>query len=104
MGGALVADDRVDLSCADGRLIAARPATLPQLIEARGIGLLRADGPEWAEVVLVADLGAAPDARLPVPQTITFLGLALPRIAIGGLAHGPAAVRQYILSGAGPEA
>lgn len=97
IGGVLVADDRVDLLRQGGRLIASRPPGLPRLIEARGIGLLPAAGPDQAEVVLVADLGAPPAARLPASATIDLLGLALPRVAIAGLAHGPAALRQYIL-------
>jgi HPr kinase/phosphorylase len=99
MGGGLVADDRVDLHRQGAALIASRPSSLPALIEARQIGLIPAAGPTSAAVALVADLAPADPARLPETRTFTLLGVSLPLIRIGGLWHGPAAVRQYILAG-----
>ena len=41
-GGRLVADDQVCLHEAGDTIVATRPASLPALIEARGVGLLNA--------------------------------------------------------------
>lgn len=72
-GARLVADDRVDLRVAPGGLLAAAPAAVAGLIEARGVGLLRAD--PMAEVLLAyaVDLDVAPASRMPQRREISFL-------------------------------
>lgn len=80
----LVADDRVFLEAAAGRLLARPAETLAGLIEVRGVGLLRLPHEPSAVVGLVVDL-AAPDAqRLPeAPQRKAEIsGVALPRLAV----------------------
>lgn len=99
LGAGLIADDRVALRVHGRHLIAHRPATLPRLIEARHIGLLHADGPDQAPLMLACDLGAGEDQRMPPARSITFLGIDLPLLRIAGLPHGPQALRQYILHG-----
>ncbi len=78
-GWRLVADDRVVLATAGGRLLASAPPVLAGLIEVRGLGIM----PEptvAAPVALALDLAAAPD-RLPDPQYRSWHGVAVPVVA-----------------------
>jgi HPr kinase/phosphorylase len=75
LGAALVADDRVVLERRGGALVARAPVALAGLIEARGVGILRAPAVPEAPVALVVDLDRAPAARMPQPQTITYHGI-----------------------------
>ncbi len=52
----LVSDDRVIISCEDGRLIVKPPTSIAGLIEVRGIGLISCAHIASAELKLVADL------------------------------------------------
>ncbi len=82
----LVADDRVLLEAADGRLLARPPAALAGLLEVRGLGIRRMPYEPVAVIGLVVDL-AAPDAeRLPPPQSrrTELGGVMLPRLAVAG--------------------
>lgn len=58
-GNRLVADDRVVLTTAAGRLVAAPPPALAGLIEVRGQGILRQDHVSSADIALVVDLEPA---------------------------------------------
>jgi HPr kinase/phosphorylase len=80
-GGALVADDRVELRRRGDALVARAPARLAGLIEARGIGLLRVQPLPEAVVVLAVDLDRSPAARMPQRQTITYLGTSVELIS-----------------------
>ena len=88
-GCGLVADDRVELRAEGPRLLARAPDALKGLIEARGVGLLRAEALAEAEIVLLADLDAEEAERLPAFRAEAILGVALPtlrRPAAGGFA------------------
>ena len=74
LGAGLIADDRVMIGIRDGRLEAWAPEPIAGLIEARGVGLLRAPAEAAAEVVLAVDLDRAPAARMPQCGRITYLG------------------------------
>ena len=79
----LVADDRVHLSPAAGRLLA-RPATaLAGLVEMRGVGIVRVAYEPCAVVGIVVDLGASPE-RLPAAEhrRTVIEGITLPRLAV----------------------
>jgi len=80
----LVADDRVHLETAGGRLLARPAAALAGLIEVRGVGLLRVAHEPSAIVGLVVDLAAADAARLPEPdkRKTNIDGIVLPRLAV----------------------
>jgi HPr kinase/phosphorylase len=80
----LVADDRVHLETAGGRLLARPAAALAGLIEVRGVGLLRVAHEPSAIVGLVVDLAAADAARLPEPgkRKTDIDGIFLPRLAV----------------------
>ncbi len=80
----LVADDRVHLESAGGRLLARPAETLAGLIEVRGAGLLRVLHEASAVVGLVVDLAAAAPSRLPDPaqRKTEIEGISLPRLAV----------------------
>jgi serine kinase of HPr protein (carbohydrate metabolism regulator) len=80
----LVADDRVELEAAHGRLLVRPPAPLAGLIEVRGLGIRPVTHEPVAVVGLLVDL-AAPDAgRMPEPaaQSGEIAGVTLPRLAV----------------------
>ena len=79
----LVADDRVHVTAAHGRLIARPPSPLAGLIEVRGLGIRRFPYEEIAVVSMVVDL-AAQSPRLPDgPEAwATVEGIRLPRLAV----------------------
>ncbi|RAK59343.1 HPr kinase/phosphorylase [Phenylobacterium hankyongense] len=71
-----VADDRTLLWVCDGRLFGRAPDSLRDLIEARGVDILRLNALPLSEVVLVARAGTP--ERLPEPQFVERLGVRLP--------------------------
>jgi HPr kinase/phosphorylase len=80
----LVADDRVHLEAAGGRLLARPAAALAGLIEVRGVGLLRMAHEPSAVVGFVVDLTAADATRLPAPdqRKADIDGILVPRLAV----------------------
>jgi HPr kinase/phosphorylase len=80
----LVADDRVHLVPAGGRLLVRPVEALTGLIEVRGVGLLRLPHEPSAVVGLVIDLAATDAQRLPEPdrRKTEISGIALPRLAV----------------------
>ena len=98
-GCALVADDRVVLRRVGPDLLASCPDPLRGLIEARGIGLLRADPCETARVVAVVDLDQQETERLPSFRDTKILEIALPYLAKTDMTDFPAAILQYLKGG-----
>jgi HPr kinase/phosphorylase len=98
-GAQLVADDRTDITVQDGTLIASAPATLRGLIEARGVGILRADPVPHAPLVLVVDLGQQETDRLPPRRSVTISGIALDLVLGSQQDHFPASVLCYLKGG-----
>lgn len=98
-GAALVADDRVCLTRIAGQVIASAPQSIAGLIEARGVGILRADTLASAPVVLVADLDRAETDRLPHPRTTILLGCKLPLLFRVDAPHFAPALMQYLKAG-----
>jgi HPr kinase/phosphorylase len=78
----LVADDRVHLQAAGGRLLVRPDAALAGLIELRGVGILRRDYEACAVVGLAVDLAAADAERLPEGDQTVVEGIAIPRLAV----------------------
>ena len=80
----LVADDRVRIFAAGGRLLAAAPETILGMIEIRGLGVRRVDCEKLALVGLVVELDAKDGARLPEASAgeTEILGVKLPRLAV----------------------
>jgi len=80
----LVADDRVLIEAAHGRLLARPAATLAGLIEVRGLGIRRVPYESAAVIGAVVELAAADARRLPEPSSgqIEIAGIKLPRLAV----------------------
>lgn len=103
-GADLVADDRVILTAAAKGVTAAAPKTIAGLIEARGIGLLRAaqaEGP--VEVRLAVDLAHDESERLPPERTITVMGQRVPLLRRVAAPHFAAALILFLKSGRLPQ-
>lgn len=99
LGARLVADDRTDITREDGVLIARAPATLRGLIEARGLGILRADPLDAVPLVLAVDLGQPETERLPPRRSVTILGTALDLVLGSQQDHFPASILCYLEGG-----
>jgi HPr kinase/phosphorylase len=95
----LVSDDRTDVTLRDGALEATAPDAIEGRIEARGVGLLRADAVKSARLVLAVDLAHLESARLPQPRHYPVLGIGLPLLHRVESAHFPAAILQYLKAG-----
>jgi HPr kinase/phosphorylase len=80
-GAALVADDRVLVERRGAALVARAPETIAGMIEARGVGILRLPAVPEAPLVLAVDLDRRPEARMPHPATITYLGVSIELIS-----------------------
>ena len=83
---ALVADDRVVLAAAHGRLLASVPDGIAGLMEVRGEGVIRRPWVSPVVVDLVVDLAPAEACpRLPLTdedQRVAVAGVSLPRLFI----------------------
>jgi HPr kinase/phosphorylase len=79
----LVADDRVHVAAAHGRLIARAPANLAGLLEIRGIGIHRLPYEPMAVLRLVVDLETAAERMPQAAATEAEIeGVRLPRLAV----------------------
>lgn len=99
LGAQLVADDRTELRREGDQVIADVPAAIRGLIEARGVGILRADPAGATPLALVIDMNRIEQDRLPVPRSTALLGRRLPLLAAVEAPHFPAAVLQMLARG-----
>ena len=100
LGARLVSDDRTLVTATPQGLVASCPSdAIRGLIEARGIGLLRADPLDQVPVALVVDLGQVETHRLPPPRHITMLGATLPLLHRPQTDAFPAALMVYLSQG-----
>jgi HPr kinase/phosphorylase len=99
LGAGLIADDQTCLMPDGDAVIASAPASLPPLIEARGIGLLHVDLHPPAPLAGVVDLDLAPPARLPPPGTCDILGRRIPLIPGQVGPHLAPALLQFLKTG-----
>lgn len=95
-GADLVADDRTELWRLGDQVLAASPAALRGLIEARGIGILRVPAAERAEITLIVDLDLRECNRLPPLRHMTVLGTRVPLVHGAENAHLAPALLQYL--------
>ncbi len=97
----LVADDRVLLTAAHGRVIATAPSPLAGLIEVRGVGPLAVPHLSQAVIGLVIDLSAPDAARVvPLPLSVIQLeGVSVPRLPLSNGWEGVSQVRDLLRSG-----
>ena len=79
-GFRLVADDRVLLWSAGGRLYGRAPDILAGQIEVRGRGIVQVAPLAFSEITLRVQLG--PSERLPDPECAPFLGVQIPQVRI----------------------
>ncbi|RYH04327.1 serine kinase [Salipiger sp. IMCC34102] len=98
LGAVLVADDMVLLSRQGDRVIAGCPPAGRGLIEARGLGLLRATPAPPVPLSHVVDLGPA-GARLPPHRQVTILGCDLPLHRCPGGLESAGALMQLMRAG-----
>lgn len=98
-GGQLVADDRVVLTRIQDQLVASCPPQIRGLIEARGMGLLRATPAEPTLVACVIDLDQTEQDRLPHPREFTVNGITIPLFyRVDGI-HFASAISQFLRCG-----
>ncbi len=98
-GAALVSDDRTEIRREGSQVIAGAPAALSGLIEARGVGILKAAPAGETPLALVVDLGVTETERLPPRRSKILLGVSLPLLHNTGTAAFPAAILQYMREG-----
>lgn len=94
LGASLVSDDQVALTMQTGEVIADAPQALRGLVEARGIGLLRADTAGAVPIRYVVDLGQTEIARLPEHEFVQVLRQTVPLLRGAGLPNLAAALMQ----------
>ncbi|MCA0425335.1 MAG: HPr kinase/phosphatase C-terminal domain-containing protein [Proteobacteria bacterium] len=80
---ALIGDDRIHLTCADGRLVARGHSAIRGLLEVRGVGILPMPHALAGVVTLVVQLDPDAAPRLPEPDAHRHLaGLRLPLLRL----------------------
>jgi HPr kinase/phosphorylase len=99
LGARLVADDRVIVTRDTDGLSLSAPEPIRGLIEARGLGLLRAEVSGQARLVAVIDLDVAETERLPPFRTTAILGVDVPLLHNAARAYFAAALVQYLRGG-----
>ncbi len=99
LGAGLVADDRVDLRMENDQVMAEAVSPISGLIEARGIGLLRATPSGPVRVSYVVDLDHSALARLPDPVTIKVLRQTVPLLEAAGVPNLAPALMQLLKMG-----
>lgn len=103
LGAGLIADDRVDLRRDGGQVIASAPPAIRGKIEARGVGILRAEPAQDSPVALVVIMDEMETDRLPPRRSKNLLGISLPLLHNTGTMHFAPAVLQYLKAGATSE-
>ncbi len=98
-GARLVADDRTRLARRGVDVLAWAPPAILGLVEARGVGLLRAAPAPPCRLALVVDLDRAEPDRLPPQRHCDVLGIALPLVLGAGNPHISDAIGLLLASG-----
>lgn len=97
-GAKLVSDDRVQLNLDGPNVVATAPPAIRGLIEARGVGLLRADTVSMYHLSMVVDLDQTETQRLPDWHHVTVLRQSVPLLRGGGVPHLAASLVQLLKS------
>ena len=98
-GAKLVADDRVMLELVDDRLKASSPKAIAGKIEAREVGILKADNLPYVFVDALVNLAKTETQRLPEVHSHKILGLELPCYYKSNTPFFPAALMQLLKAG-----
>lgn len=100
LGARLVADDRTALTREGAGLVARCPSdAIRGLVEARGVGLLRAPVADAVPLALAVDLGQAERERLPPRRSLTLFDCDLPLVLRPQNDHLPDALFLYLREG-----
>lgn len=99
LGAGLVSDDRVLLRRSDASVMAEAAPAIGGLVEARGIGLLRAQALDPAPVAWVLDLDRDEPQRLPPSREIRLLGHSVPLLFRPIIPHLAASLVQLLKAG-----
>lgn len=99
LGAQLVADDRVYLRAENGCLVARSVPELRGTIEARGLGLLRADYVEETHLAAMLDLDRTETTRLPDSRKTRVLGCSIPLLFRIEGPHSAPALLQFLKCG-----
>lgn len=99
LGARLVSDDQVILTRRVENVIASAPSELQGLIEARGIGILKAEAGRPVPVTLIVDMDTTEKRRLPDYRTRHVLGVALPLLYRVDSPHFSVSILQMMRSG-----
>ena len=99
-GARLVADDQTELRREGDEIIMSAPATIAGQIEVRGLGIVAMSSVASAPLRLVVDLLPSTEIeRMPLPRECSFLGCAIPAIALAPFeASAPAKLRLALRS------
>lgn len=97
-GCRLVGDDRIDLYTKSGSLKAKSVATIAQMLEVRGIGLMKFEAQKSATIKLVVELvkDYHDIERLPEPEFFEYEGVSVRKIKL--YAFEPSAPDKIILA------
>lgn len=98
-GATLVSDDATEVLQIDGSLIGRCPQAISGLIEARGVGVLRAKHLPEVNLNLIIDLDEVESDRLPLLHWKKIHGVRLPCLYKTEAEHFPAAVLQFLKGG-----
>lgn len=99
LGAKLVADDSTIIANKAGILVAKCPPTIRGLIEARGLGLIRAQTQASTKIVLVVDLGQTESDRLPPHRYTTLCDVTCDLVLGQKTPHFPSLLLAYIKGG-----
>ncbi|MGD1881514.1 MAG: HPr kinase/phosphorylase [Paracoccaceae bacterium] len=99
LGAQLVSDDRTQIERDGDRLIASVPTSISGVIEARGIGILRATAAGPTALSVIIDLDQTEAARFPPLRHRSVLDVALPLLHKVENSAWPAALLQYLTAG-----
>jgi serine kinase of HPr protein (carbohydrate metabolism regulator) len=78
----LVADDRIRICAANGRLLIAAPETIEGMIEVHGLGIRAAERERIGIAGWIVDLSAKDAARMPELTGTEILGITIPRLPV----------------------
>ncbi|WP_170418966.1 HPr kinase/phosphorylase [Ruegeria atlantica] len=99
LGAELIGDDRIALHNNGGEVTADAAPNIRGIIEARGIGLLRASSVGPVGLRYVVDLDQQEETRLPDPFSIRTLGQTVPLLRGQGVPNLASALMQLMKMG-----
>lgn len=98
-GATLVADDRVIVTRSGDRVLASAPAPILGQIEARGVGILKAEVVQDSPIRLVVTMDEMETDRLPPRRSTNLLGIKLRMLHNVDRSYFAPAILQYLKGG-----